>query len=93
MDPAIEAAKRLADSLPSRPQLGRDQSEIDQAIADLVIAAAREMAKPIRELSQELRAQHLTQNDLSDQARERYLGVEYVLEKLAPLIFSSEELR
>ncbi|WP_110810235.1 hypothetical protein [Mycolicibacterium houstonense] len=85
-DPAIEAAQRAwaakpngfekSSHLPHRLPHGMD-----------MIAAAREMAKPIRALH----AQFLAQGK-GPETECWWRAVQYVLEELAPLIHTTEEL-
>lgn len=90
-DPSIEAAQRAWAERYPYSSTGLTESVLEDGIGAFVVASARAALKPIRELAEELRATHLHQV-VSDEARERYLGVEYVLGKLVPLIYSSEEL-
>lgn len=73
-DPVIEAAHRALVSTGS------------QGVVWVAESAAREMAKPIRELHQELSISAL------DEDAEVEHGMRAVLEALAPLIYTTEEL-
>lgn len=78
-DPAVEAAQRAWDALQRKSGWGPE--EIPQELA----AAAREALKPIRELYEQM-------NSPLPDGFELPGGVKYLLERLAPLIFTTEEL-
>jgi hypothetical protein len=87
-DPAIEAAQRTSHAfcrgeIPAEPCSNTNFPGVDE-IAEF---AAREMAKPIRELHEQLSV--LARAGGSDPARR---GERYVLDAFAPLIYTSEEL-
>lgn len=69
-DPAVEAVQRL-----------RWDSQAPAVSRIAALAAAREMAKPIRGVVEEI-----------DSAMGNDAAVEYVLSKIRPLIYSDEEL-
>ena len=73
-DPAIEAAEKILDSVREFGQVGK----VGEA---LVLAAAREVLKPIRAVWKNWN----TRDELTSDARE-------ILYDLAPLIYSSEEM-
>lgn len=77
-DPAVEAAKR---AVPIPPPNWMLDDKIIDSLSDYGIAAAREALKPIRELYEE-------QPGDADESAELWV----FLNKLAHLIFSTEEL-
>lgn len=89
-DPAIEAVLRAVQL--TRERRGEtfhvEGAEIYELLCDVAEDAAREVLKPIRELHRELTDELTPPYDEVMTA----LDVKYVLDKLAPLIYSTEEL-
>lgn len=92
-DPAIEAAQRLVDRYGDLAELPMDQNDL--------IAAAREMAKPIREQMAVIKQHYSEIEDLMLAAdtgalTSRYAnemaGIKYAYDLIARLIYPSEEL-
>jgi len=80
-DPAVEAAQRawISGGVSSNDAL-------DLAKGSIAAEAAREALKPIRAKYEYLNAR------FGDQNTEMAIGIRWVLEDLAPLIYTTEEL-
>lgn len=89
-DPAVEAAQRAWTARYGWDQLPRfdEKCDEDEDIAAFVTAAAREMAKPIRELHAAMKSDQPGIRPTSEFAE----GMRFALDEVAPLIFTSEEL-
>lgn len=100
-DPAIEAAQRAFDDMPLLRQSCEDQPILKALVFDVGQSAAREMAKPIRELYERWLSEEQRYALNSKNARSYETGVMYeqlrtlcrkMVNQLAPLIFSTEEI-
>ncbi|MCV7200810.1 hypothetical protein H7J71_02135 [Mycolicibacterium peregrinum] len=83
-DPAVEATERAWEGYPV------PSGDVDRYLREVPLTAARETSKPIRELHQEL------SGDMPEPSTEamaaRAEGMRYVLDELAKLIYTTEEL-
>lgn len=80
-DPAIEAAQRALDGMPMLGEASATQAALKALVLDVGTAAAREMAKSVQEL-------HDRWNAIGILPPEAW----QILDQLAPLIFTAEEL-